>query len=335
MSTRFISKTPVPKSYNNDDSDLDENGVRNLHRIEENYRARGNHFKLSTQSLAHFKSSFPSQNIIAKKLPVYGFMDFALKSKEKKQVGIKINQNLHSTKIKGIGLDIQENKTYMSTQEVKNMVRVFNSRKRKEQLLKLAKLGFIKLSLRIFRSYLAQRVLERIKQIFMEAALLGYLKFQNIKKRKEVLTEIKQKNGVSNFIKKIFAAKAKQMGVITEETSIKQQERKGRGFIGKLKKIHVIKKKVLGRRKQRFETVKALPSLTKSPTVFAPSPNNMKVVRGKFAEASLRMRIEKKLDIEKAKRENRENPIKEKAKSPSPRRYIIHALDPSVQEHNL
>jgi hypothetical protein len=169
----------------------------------------------------------------------------------------------------------------------------------------------------------------------MEAALKGFIKYQEMLKRKRLLLEIRQKDGVSNFMKKIFSAKAKHKPSITEEHRIQPIERKGRGFIGKLKKVHVIKKKVIGRRKQKLETVKALPLLTKSPTIFAPSGNNMKVVRGKFAEMSLKMRIEHRLDTEKAKRESRENPLREKAKSPSPRRYLIHALDPSVQDHNL
>lgn len=73
-------------------------------------------------------------------------------------------------------------------------------------------------------------------------------------------------------------------------------KRRSKGFIGKLRVQPIIKRKVVGKRKQRFETVSAIPDLVKSQTIVPSSEANsqMKIIKGKFSEHDLRIRIEKR-----------------------------------------
>lgn len=207
------------------------------------------------------------------------------------------------------------------------MVKAFNGRKMKDQILKIFKHKLLQMSILIFRKYFVEKVVARIKNIFMDAALKGYRKIDIIKKRKNVLMSIKAKDGVPNFIKRIFNARIHANHTNQQDVMRQVMHRRSKGFIGKLKKLHVYKKKVLPKRKVRMETLSALPILSKSSTIVSPTENSMKVIRGRFSELSLKNRLEKKLEIDKIKKHNRENPIKEKAKSPMPERHSIHALD--------
>ena len=60
----------------------------------------------------------------------------------------------------------------------------------------------------------------------------------------------------------------------------------------------------------------------------------MKVIRGRFSDLSLKMRLEKKMESEKARKESRHKPTKQVSQSPLPQRRRILGLD-SQKTKNL
>jgi hypothetical protein len=237
-------------------------------------------------------------------------------------------------KSSGKEVDIHDLQKYTNAEDLKNMLREHNFRKEKDLIFKIFRQRLIKMSVKIYKSYFAQNVFKRIKDIFMEAAIRGYRKFHHIQVKRKVIADLKKKDGVPNFIKRVFKARlqvAHQMEVQNEHHA---KKRKPKGFIGIVKKMPVFKKKILPKRKLRVETISAIPVLSKSTTILSTSPTNkIKIIRGKFSESSLKYRLNKKSEISEAKIQSRKEWKHQKTKImilKLPQKHQILGLDPSV-----
>ena len=140
-------------------------------------------------------------------------------------------------------------------------------RKQKNEVMRCMKEYLFQLSLQIFRKYFVDKVANHMKSIFITTAIKSYKKFQAFKKRKQFIMMLKQKDGVPNFIKKVFQSRIKANHLLKDTKNKEILKRRSRGFIGKLKKLPTIKKRVLPRIKFRQETESAIPTLIKSTTI--------------------------------------------------------------------
>jgi hypothetical protein len=262
--------------------------------------------------------------IIAKKSPVYGFVNFLSSKHQVTKKQTKEEALLLSTKNKAQDVDINESKKYMTPHEVKTMVNAFNHRKKKAVVMKYLNIYLTKLSLKIFRRYFAHKVVERIKDIFTNAAHRSYRKLKMVRKKLEILKEIKTKNGAGKLLQKLLGTKIK-----IKHKFENPNKRKVRGFIGIIdRKLPVFKTKILQRRKVKQEdNISTIPILTRSTTLISQSPSQMKVVRGKFNELSLKMRLEKKRENDKLKFKINKNQGEKKSMSSVSSKHLIQGID--------
>ena len=250
--------SPVMKSrkiYKGNGSDSDDSEVKERNKWQEKYRNRGSHLNEKEKKVVNY--------IINKKSPVYGFISFLGKKnaqKAEKEPAEKASPTIPTNSQKV--LDVNEMKMYMTSGEVQSMIRASNHRRQKQQVAKILRARVTYIALKFFRTYFAQKVVNHIRKLFLDSGLKAYKKLKLAKKREELKSEIKGRQGVAKFMKQLMKVR------VDTEHDQKASPRKMRGFIGVInRKPPTIKTKIMPKRKVRQENASALPVLAKSVTV--------------------------------------------------------------------
>lgn len=259
-------KSKSPKKYNGNPSDSEDEEIKERNKLKDKYGHR-DRFKPDERKIINY--------LIEKKSPVYGFVGFLHKTPKE----VRISEHESPIRQQEKAVDVQETKTFMNRHEVRHMVRAYTLKAKTGETLRLLKIKLLQLSLKIFRAYFAHKVVMKIKHMWMEAAMRGYKKAKQLKKRRQILQEFQNKGSASNFLKMVFKARIKAEQINKHVVENESFEKRKRGFIGKLKRAPVVKRKILPKKKVRHETITAVPTLMKSTTLVAPSPQNMKVMR--------------------------------------------------------
>jgi hypothetical protein len=231
---------------------------------------------------------------------------------------IKKEALLLSTKTKAQDVDVNHHKAHVTPHEVKDMVKAYNLRKKKAKVMKYLKIYLIKLSLKIFRRYFALKVFKRVKKLPKNAQ-----KFLQVIKEKEL----------EKLLNNILAAKIK-----VNHQPENPSKQKVRGFIGVInRRLPIFKMKHMQKRKPKQDEnmSSAIPILSRATTVVSQSLSQVKVVRGKFNELSLKMRLEFKKDQDKLKRLNKNKNRDKKSSSSLPSQHLIHGLDRGATGYNM
>ena len=164
-------------------------------------------------------------------------------NKPKRKHHIPIDGHLLSTKLEGKNLNIQETNKYMNQRELKIKIKERMISKQKAEVLGYMKEYIVHLSLQIYRRHFVFKVSNKIKDIFMNAAMKAFKKYQSLKNKRQLIMMLRKKDGVPNFIKRIFLSRIKASKIIKERKNKEiLLKRRSKGFIGKLKQFPVIKK---------------------------------------------------------------------------------------------
>lgn len=303
--------------------------MRERHKLVNRFKNQG--------SLLNDKETKIVNYILAKKSPVYGFVNFLHKKTHSHPV-IKKPPVAKAYSDISKAVDVQEMQQCTDQNEIKNMSRQFNIRQQKKEVMKLIGQAIIKISLKIFRTYFTEKVYKRMVTIFMEATMRSYRKLKIINSRKARAASVNRKQSVPNLIKKVFNAR---------EISTKQDQQNkidilsknnSKAFIGRIKRVQMFKKKVIHKRRRRMETFTELPILSRHPTTTSsPSNTNLKIAQERVPESSSKYKTHKKPDTETPKQESGKLYPQENIKlssSPFTKGSDLRPTNASIQEND-